>query len=546
MAARSLVEWIEEASVDAHPDKPAVVGDRDALGWGELLRGARALGAFLREAGVGRGDRVGLWMDKTPRCVQALLGVLHAGAAYVPLDPRAPVARVAGIARDDGLAAVFADAPRGPQLPAFLAAAAPALLVLDDPDLDRRAAAALARGRRVELLADALAFPPSEPARPAPDDLAYVLYTSGSTGTPKGVVHTHASGLSFARWVRDRFAIRSDDVFTGHAPLHFDLSVSDLFASLGAGASVRLLSPTEGMLAPYLVRMLDVWGVSVWYSVPSALVAMLEQGGLEARPPDRLRLVLFAGEVFPMPQLRRLRRALPGTTLVNLFGPTETNVCTYHVVPESLPAEAASLPIGKACENMETFVLGDDGAELAVPGVEGTLWARGGNLMAGYWADPARTAAVLQPDPRGRPGLACNTGDRVRLLPDGTYEFRGRRDHMVKVRGHRVELGEIEAVLAEHPAVREAVAVALPDAAAGNRLVAVVVPRAGAPVAAQDLPGALVAHLAARLPRYMLPERVAVLGELPRTSNGKADRARLREWWETGGDHGRDHRAQPG
>lgn len=539
--ARTLVEWIEEAAEAAHPDKPAVIGDRDALSWGELLHGARAISAFLRDAGVGRGSRVGLWMDKTPRSVQALLGVLYAGAAYVPLDPRAPVARAAAIARDNGLAAVFADAPRRDDLIPFLAGAPLELLVLDDPAAEPARTASLAPGCRVAVLADALEFPASEPARPAPEDLAYVLYTSGSTGAPKGVAHTHASGLSFARWVRDRFEIRSDDVFSGHAPLHFDLSISDVFASLGAGGSVRVLSPTEGMLAPYLVRMLDAWGISVWYSVPSALVAMLEQGGLEARPPERLRLVLFAGEVFPMAQLQRLRRALPGATLVNLFGPTETNVCTYHVVPE-LGAGGERLPIGRACENMETFVLGDDGAEILSPGVEGTLWARGGNLMLGYWGDPARTAAALQADPRGRPGLACNTGDRVRLLPDGAYEFRGRRDHMVKVRGHRVELGEIEAVLAEHPAVREAVAVALPDPAAGNRLVAAVVPRAGA----RASPAELVAHLAGRLPRYMLPERLEILGELPRTSNGKADRGRLRERWERGGDHGGDHRAEPG
>lgn len=551
MTATTLFEWVEEGFAAAHPEKPAIRSERGELAWGELLPGARAIASFLRDAGVGRGQRVGLWMDKTPRCVEALLGVLGAGAAYVPLDPRAPVARVAGIARDCGLSAVFTDAPRRGELPAFLAGTDAPLLLVDDPELAPREAAALARGRRAVLLDEALAFPPSDPARPHPGDLAYVLYTSGSTGRPKGVAHTHGSGLSFARWIRDRFQIRSDDVFSAHAPLHFDLSISDLFASLGAGASVRLLSPTEGMLAPYLVRMLDVWGITVWYSVPSALIAMLEQGGLEARPPERLRIVFFAGEVFPMAQLRRLRRALPHASLVNLFGPTETNVCTYQVVPGALPEPPSGpgagafrgfLPIGHGCENLEAFVIDDEGAETDLPGTEGTLWARGGNIMQGYFGDPEKTAAVLKPDPRGRPGLACCTGDQVRILPDGAYEFRGRRDHMVKVKGHRVELGEIEAVLAEHPGVREAVAVALADPAAGSRIVAAAVPRAGAAPSAAELR----AHLAARLPRYMLPASLEVMAELPRTSTGKADRGRLRERWEGGGAHGDDRRAGPG
>jgi amino acid adenylation domain-containing protein len=533
----SLVEWIEAGQERAHPDKPAVSGERDAISWTELLRGARSIAARLRAAGIGRGERVGLWMDKTPRSVQVLLGVLHAGAAYVPLDPRSPPARAAAVARDCCLAAVATDASHLAALPLALEGAAPRLVLVDGAGA-AAGSARLAGRTAVEPLAAALRLPPAAPDRPRPDDLAYVLYTSGSTGVPKGVAHTHASALAFAQWVVRRFAIHEDDVFSGHAPLHFDLSTSDLFASLGAGASVRLLSPVEGMLAPYLVRMMDVWGITVWYSVPSALVAMLEQGGLEARPPTKLRVVLFAGEVFPLAQLRRLRRTLPDATLANLFGPTETNVCSYHVLPPELPLGDAPLPIGIGCEHLETFAMGDGGEEITTPGPEGTLWARGGSVMRGYWGDAARTAAVLRPDPRGRPGLACCTGDRVVLRADGGYDFRGRRDHQVKVRGHRVELGEIEAALCAHAAVREAVAVAFPDREGGARIRAAAVPRAGMGVAVAEL----TAHLAARLPRYMLPADLEVVADLPRTSTGKVDRGGLRAAWE-GGGHGRGDEA---
>ena len=212
------------------------------------------------------------------------------------------------------------------------------------------------------------------------------------------------------------------------------------------------------MLAPHLLRMIEKWGITVWYSVPSVLVAMLNVGGFETHCLRSVRTVLFAGDVFPTPQLRRLRRALPDSRLVNLFGPTETNVCTYYEVPLDIPDErTSSIPIGKGCEHLETFVITDQGCEADV-GVEGTLWVKGGNLMQGYWNDPDRTAGTLRPDPRGHAGTACCTGDRVRLLPDGNYEFLGRRDDMVKVRGYPVALGEIESVLTTHPEVIEAAA----------------------------------------------------------------------------------------
>lgn len=541
MEPSTLVECLEAGAARAAPGKIAVAGATGALSYGDLHAGARGIAARLAAAHVGRGDRVGVWMEKSPAAVQAILGVLRAGAAYVPLDPRSPWPRCRATALDGRLAAVIVDAPKVDLLPAFLDGQAPRLVLVHGADVERGRAAP---GPAVDRLEAAAALPPAAIAPPAPDDLAYVLYTSGSTGTPKGVAHTHASGTAFVRWVQRRFEIVPDDVFSSHAPFHFDLSISDLYASLGAGASVRLLSATEGMLAPHLVRMLDAWRITVWYSVPSILASMLEHG-LAARPPRALRLLLFAGEVFPVAQLRRLRRALPGATLVNLFGPTETNVCTYHVVGPDIPeAHTEPVPIGIPCEGLDTFVVDDDGRLVERPGIEGTLWVKGGHVMLGYWNAPERTAAMLRPDPRGRPGTACCTGDRVKILPDRGYEFRGRRDHMVKVRGHRVELGDIEAALAAHPAVREAIAVPLPHVTQGSRIVASVVLRGGEAVDVH----ALRAWMGGRLPSYMVPEGLDVRPELPRTATGKADRARLRVEWEArgGGDGGRDGAAERG
>ena len=529
----TLLDLIERGAERAAPEKIAVqAGERAerSLTYRCLLEGARSIAETLRQAGVGRGDRVGVWMEKRPATVQAILGILYAGAAYVPLDPRSPWRRCRAIAVDCDMSALIVDAPSLSSLPDLFEDWSPRLLLVDAGNDEVRGMQKLRSRVTVRTLAEAsVSAPDLRAERPSSDDLAYLLYTSGSTGTPKGVVHTHGSGAAFTRWILERFAIRADDVFSSHAPFHFDLSISDLYAALGAGATVHLIDTTEAMLAPYLVRKVAEWGITVWYSVPSILVAMLEGGDLERVGLGRVRILFFAGEVFPTPQLRRLRRALPSVSLYNLFGPTETNVCTYYEVQPAIPDDAtAPIPIGRVCEHLETFVLSDEGQEVG-QGLEGTLWARGGNLMQGYWNDPDRTSASLRPDPRGKPGLAYCTGDRVRLLAGGDYQFLGRRDHMIKTRGYRVELGEIESALTAHPDVLEAVAVPLPDPKLGNRLVASIVPGAGR----QPSPEELRSFCSERLPIYMVPEKIEVRVAFPRTSTGKADRQALANAWIT-------------
>jgi amino acid adenylation domain-containing protein len=532
MTIRSLWGLVREGASRAASSKRAVWNAESSCSYGELMAAAHGIAATLHRYGIGRGDRVGIWMDKTPECVQAILGVLAAGAAYVPLDPRAPWRRCRTIALDCGFAGLIVDEPRLPSLAPFLEGTSPRCLLLHGAK-EAIAQADLPKSLTYEPLSDAASAPPAGLAEPASTDLAYILYTSGSTGTPKGVIHTHASGLAFTQWIQQRFGIVSDDIFSSHAPFHFDLSISDLYAALGSGASVRLISSLEGMLAAHLVKLITECGITVWYSVPSILVSMLDAGGLEQHGLPAVRTLFYAGEVFPTPQLRRLRRAVPHAALYNLFGPTETNVCTYYEVPPDIPDErTAPIPIGRVCEHMEAFVLDEKGGEVGV-GVEGVLWIKGGNLMSGYWNDSSRTAATLIPDPRGggRSGLAYCTGDYVKLMPDGNYEFLGRRDHMIKTRGFRVELGEIESVLAAHPGVLEAVALPLPDPTIGNRIVASVVPCSGQQLESNQLR----AHCSRFLPTYMVPEQIEIRSSLARTSTGKADRQALRQEWQARG-----------
>ena len=509
-----LLQQLLTDSVHRQPDKPAVRARGRSLTYGELETRSSQLARLLRERGIERGDRVGLFFPKTAESVVAMLGVLKAGAVYVPLDPHAPARRVAEIADDCGVRALVTTAERLATLPPRPLACA--VLVSGEP-----------RDGAVEQIPwSALeAFPAAAPSENTIEsDLAYILYTSGSTGRPKGVMLTHRNALTFVDWCAATFRIGPEDHLSNHAPLHFDLSVFDVYNALAAGATVSMIHEEITVFPQRLAALLENHGITVWYSVPSALVYLLQHGDLAARDLDRLRLVLFAGEVFPMKYLRQLADLLPRAELYNLYGPTETNVCTYHRVDRWRLAGQDRLPIGRACANTEVVAL-DDGGRPVASGATGELFVRGPSVTPGYWGDPDKTRRALVDDPRPplRGERLYRTGDLVVADEQGEYLFLGRRDSQVKSRGYRIELGDIEAALYAHPAVMEAAVVAIPDDELGSRLRAFVALRPGESVS----PSALQAHCAGRVPRYMVPERIEVRPELPRTSTGKTDRTRL-------------------
>lgn len=532
MMSQTLIDLMDEGASRATPSKIAIHSSNTSLSYEQLKRGAEGIAASLTHAGISRGERVGVWMDKTPSCVQSLLGIMMAGAAYVPLDPRAPWRRCRIIIEDCDLAGLVVDAPHFQVLPQLLDGLTIKLTLTEGQVDENLANYFLKNSLKSQPLDRAMTTRPMTLSSPEADDLAYILYTSGSTGTPKGVMHSHRSAIAFVHWVQNTFEINHDDVFSSHAPFHFDLSISDLYASLGSGASVHLISTMEGMLAPYLVAKMAEWKITIWYSVPSILSDMLNIGSLEEHGFGKVRIIFFAGEVFPIAQLRRLRRALPSVQLANLYGPTETNVCNYYIVPKDMPDnQSAPIPIGKVCEHMEGFILNEEGSEVT-EGKEGTLWIKGDNLMQGYWNNPERSSKDLREDPRGLPGMAYCTGDRVRKIDKGEYDYLGRLDHMVKTRGYRVELGEIENTLNCHPQVLEAVCCALADDKIGARIVASLVVRAGQTL---DI-SALRAFCRERLPIYMTPDKIEVRETLPRTSTGKVDRQSLASEWHNNMD----------
>ena len=335
---------------------------------------------------------------------------------------------------------------------------------------------------------------------------------------------THQNAFAFVEWSAKQLGVSSDDRLSNHAPLHFDLSVLDLFVAAFCRATVILVPEEEAFFGAALARFIEDERITVWYSVPSALMlltkALPEVGAL-----PRLRIVVFAGEVFPTKRLRELHDRLPHATLWNLYGPTETNVCMYYRV-DRLPDADRTIPIGRPCDNTEVFAVQENGT-LAGVGEEGELFVRGPTVMRGYWGRPEATAAVLGPGPSGAAAgtPAYRTGDIVRLRQDGDYEFVGRRDNQIKSRGYRIELGDVEAALNSHPQVNEGVALAVPHPDWGTAIVACVVADDGADLAERDMR----VYMRSRVPRYMIPVRIEFLSNLPRTSTGKVDRVQLKE-----------------
>jgi amino acid adenylation domain-containing protein len=510
-------------SARRHPDRHAVESREGTLTYRELDELSGRVAATLSSAGIGRGDRVGILMPKHHRGVAVMLGVLKTGAAYVPVDPSAPARRAALILVDCAVAALFTTRAHLAQLHEH-ATELPTLrtvILLDGTDVPARP--------DPPTLVPWAAVEAADPAVSRDDvaietDPAYLLYTSGSTGLPKGVILTHRNAMAFVEWGAAAFDVGPEDRLSNHAPLHFDLSVFDIYVALRSGSCVAIV---PDRLAPFpmeLARWIDHERITVWYSVPSALTRMLLHGQMERFAYPHLRAVLFAGEVFPIKYLKQVMERFSGARFFNLYGPTETNVCTYHEVARPLSAESTDIPIGRSCANIECFALTDDAA-VASAGETGELLVRGPTVMPGYWGLGERSRTVLPPDPRNDAfeERVYRTGDLVRVDDHGRFWFLGRKDHMVKSRGYRIELGEIEQALYAHEGVREAAVVPVPDEEIGARLIAFVAPRDGADLDA----AALQAFVAGRIPRHMVPEAIHVREALPRTSTGKTDRQAL-------------------
>jgi amino acid adenylation domain-containing protein len=515
-----ILQQLLQKSAERYPEKIAVWARGRSITYRELEERSNQLAHLLQQNGVRKGDRVGLYFPKCVESVIAMLGIVKAGGVYVPLDPQAPAERIGYIIGNCGIRGLITRPDKRRGLDQSTLEALEFTVLIDEAPQASNGNAVIPWTLLQEY-----------PASSAPvvtlteTDLAYILYTSGSTGRPKGVMLTHQNALTFVEWCAEKFQITSDDRLSNHAPLHFDLSVFDVYNTLEAGASLYMVTEDLALFPAKLAGFMETQGITVWYSVPSALTLLLLHADLNAEKLKHLRTILFAGEVFPMKYLQQLADRLPHLDLYNLYGPTETNVCTYYKVERNRLAGMDKLPIGIACENTEVFAVNDQDEIVTEPGGTGELYVRGPAVTYGYWADAEKTAKMVVPNrfQQNFEEKMYRTGDLVQLGADGNYDFLGRRDSMVKSRGYRIELGEIESALLSHPSVREAVAIAVPDDIVGSRIKAVVASHDGASLA----PAELQQYCGARIPKYMIPEAIEFRAELPKTSTGKVDRVQL-------------------
>ena len=492
------IHHLFEVHAERAPNAIALVLGDEQLGYGELDRRANQLAYHLRSLGVGPDTLVGLCLDRSFELVVGALGILKAGGAYLPLDPAYPPERLAFMLADAAVPIVLTSSALRASLPPKVDVIA---LDTDWPAIAREPATA----PRVAV---------------TPDDLAYVSYTSGSTGLPKGAEIPHRSvpgymlGVDYARF-------DAQQTFLQYSSISWDAFTLELWTPLLHGARC-VLYPGQGFAARELAQTIAEHHVTTLWASASVFNTLLDSA------PDALaslRQVLVGGEALSVPHIRRALDLLPHTRLVNGYGPAECTVfaCCYPIPPD-LPAGARSVPIGRPIGDRRVYLL-DRRFALVPVGVPGELCIGGPGVGRGYLSRPALTAERFAPDPFApEPGARLyRTGDLARYRPDGTIEFLGRLDQQVKVRGFRVEPGEVEAALRAHPAVRAAAVVAHEDSPGERRLVAYVVPQGGAGPSASELRG----FLRGRLPAHMVPAQFVALDALPKTSTGKLDRQAL-------------------
>ncbi|MFG3247806.1 amino acid adenylation domain-containing protein [Streptomyces sp. NPDC048187] len=486
----------------ATPERTAVVTPGRTLSYGELAARAGGIARRLTGLDVRPNDLVAVVMEKGWEQCAAVLGILAAGAAYLPIDPELPEERVR-LLLEHGQARAVLTQGRVAQGREDHFDGVQAVFRVDELPLEEDAA----HGLRLD-----------GPATPG--DLAYVIFTSGSTGLPKGVMIDHRGALNTVVDINDRFGVGADDRVLALSSLSFDLSVYDVFGPLAVGGAVVMPGAGAHRDPAAWLDLLESARVTLWNSVPALMELLVEHMSVKEATSTALRLVMLSGDWLPVTLPDRIRRALGAPEVVSLGGATEASIWSILYPIGEVPSDWPSIPYGRPMRN-QTFHVLDDALRPRPTGVPGQLYIGGVGLAQGYLRDEAKTkgAFVVHPETGQR---LYRTGDLGRFLPSGDIEFLGREDFQVKVQGYRIELGEIETAIAQHPDIRAVVAVVQGEPRGAKRLVAFVVPQT-----AHGVPQDLRDFLGTKLPRYMVPDVYVEIDGLPLTANGKVDRRAL-------------------
>jgi amino acid adenylation domain-containing protein len=504
----NLVQELFERSADRFPDKIAIACGDDNISYKALDNYSNGLAHALIVLGVRRGMMIPVFIEKSINSFKAILGVLKADCAYVPLDTKTPGTRLISILERCEARFVIVDSKTEPQVREMLHQAGSSVIVVD---LDKVVIGNTSRRRYANLSID----------------IAYVIFTSGSTGLPKGVMIGHFAIHDYINFCIGRYDITDKDIVAQHAPLYFDNSVLDIYCAFSAGATLQLVYDELNVVIPKLASWLRDRDISIFFVVPSVLATLLKSRRMKPDMLPAVRHVIFAGEVIQPDVIAQWMQLYPHARYTNMYGPTEITVdCTFYEVHKPPRVEDGSIPIGMARPNMETFVRLESGELSQELGSQGELLIRGLAVGYGYLRDEERTKAVFIQNPRHNlyhDPLYC-TGDLVRIAADNNILFLGRLDHQIKLHGNRVELGEIEAALAALEFVGEAIVVFNNSANPDEQEIGALITKRVDDTEERFLQR-VTGGLKNALPDYMIPTRFAVTtGDLPLTPNGKYDR----------------------
>jgi amino acid adenylation domain-containing protein len=520
---RLLQDWVS-AQAQRSPDSVAVVLRDQTLTYGELDQLSNRLARLLKSAGCQKGDRVAFAIPKSPTALVAVIGILKADCIHVPIDTASPAARVAKILQSSDPRCILAVEATSKLLNELIALRPdeqlPGVGWMDGLPKDHEGVTSIFNRADLESCSSAPLACQNSSA-----DIAHILYTSGSTGDPKGVVITHANIIHFVEWATRYFRMDSSDRVSGHPPLHFDLATFDIFGAFSVGAQLHLVPPDLVPMPNEIADFIRVSRLTQWFSVPSVLHYMAKFDVVKFQDFPSLKRLLWCGEVFPTPALIYWMKRLPRVTFTNLYGPTEATIASsYHTIPICPAEDDAPIPIGTACDGEELLVL-DEHLQPTPQGAVGDLYIRGVGLSPGYWRDPEKTARAFLPYGADGSDRIYKTGDLAHIGSDGLVYFMGRSDSQIKSRGHRIELGEVEAALNTLEELKECAVIAMPTEGFEGTLIC----SAYVPQDTEPTHSSVRSKLSRLLPSYMLPARWMRLEELPKNANGKIDRRQIRE-----------------
>ncbi|MCF7907335.1 MAG: amino acid adenylation domain-containing protein [Candidatus Omnitrophica bacterium] len=512
-------------SAKSQPFKVAIRQGEEELSYEDLNLLSDKLASCLVDKGLKVGDRVGIYIDKSIDAVIAIFGILKSGGCYVSLDPLDNSRRQTLIVKDCSLKYLISSSKKLPSLVKIIRGidSLEYIFVVDaNKKESSRDWCDIKMVFKKEIFNSDVSISPRS-RRLKDNNSAYILYTSGSTGKPRGVEISHRASLAFINWANKYFNITKADIVAAQSPFHFDLSIFDIFVSIKAGATICIVPQSLSIFPKSLADFIESQKISTWYSTPSVLIKLLYYGNLQKRNLSALKRIIFAGEVFPPKHLHKLMKILPGAKYYNLYGPTETNVCTCYFL-KRIPKVDKPIPIGCPCRGQYIFIV-DKAGNLVKNGQSGELCVSGPTLMQGYWNNSQATEkAMIKLNFLNKASKVYRTGDLAKIRKNGDILYCGRNDEMLKVRGYRVEPAEIEAVLHSCPGIKEAAVVGVSADAAGDRIKAVISLKTNYSVSESKVK----LFCSRQLPSYMVPAEIFFKKSLPRLSTGKIDRKKLK------------------